>query len=146
MTKRENDSVLFIGGTVNPVKNYTLEFSSDMEDFETALKMAFGKFVTESSPEPSTKSTSPAASVVGGPPSLPPLTINGVTTPMLMNGGAGGPPSLVNGSPGALSTSMQSSFDGELVASLQGLTMSHSPTTPQVSCVKQMMKLFWPNI
>lgn len=97
-----------ISNTPKQDKTYSIEFHSDFNEFEKVIKTAFGCFITESSK---------AAN------NLPPLTINGHGV-SLANG-----TSLTNSSP----ISMQSSFDGDLAASLQGLTMAQSPPLPPVS-------------
>lgn len=101
-----------IGNTPKKEKTYSFEFHSDFNEFEKVIKTAFGHFITESTKE------SHAAN------SLPPLTVNGHSV-SLTNG-----TSLTNSSPISMPTSMQSSFDGELAASLQGLTMTQSPPLP----------------
>lgn len=102
-----------IGNTPKQDKTYTIEFHSDFNEFEKVIKAAFGCFITEN-----TKETQVANN-------LPPLTINGHGV-SLANG-----TSLTNSSPISMPTSMQSSFEGDLAASLQGLTMTQ--TSPPVS-------------
>lgn len=69
---------------------YSIEFHGEMDEFERAVRSAFGRFITEST-----------ASAVNAPPP-PPLTVNGT--------------SLSNSSP----LSMRSSFDGgDLATGLQ---------------------------
>lgn len=97
--------VNLISNTPKKEKTYSIEFHSDFNEFEKVIKLAFGQFITESSKEKH----------------LPPLTINGHGGVSLANG-----TSLTNSSP----ISMQSSFDGDLAASLQGLTMAQSPPLP----------------
>jgi len=108
-----------INNTPKPEKTFSLEFQADFNEFEKTVKTIFGKFRTEST-EIAPKETSPLPVTA----SLPPLTINGPNI-TLSNGCTGS--SLTNSSPISLSTSMQSSFDGDLAASLQGLSLTHSP-------------------
>lgn len=105
-----------ISNTPKKEKTYSIEFQSDFNEFEKVIKSAFGKFITENSKENHAPTNN-----------LPPLTINGHGV-SLTNG-----TSLTNSSPVSLPTSMQSSFDGDLAASLQGLTMAQSPPIPPVS-------------
>ncbi|KAK4887817.1 hypothetical protein RN001_004088 [Aquatica leii] len=104
-----------IKNTPRPEKTFSLEFRANFTDFEKTVKTIFGKFHTESD-----ETDSPISVTTG----LPPLTINGPNI-ALSNGCTGS--SLTNSSPISLSTSMQSSFDGDLAASLQGLSLQHSP-------------------
>lgn len=104
--------------TPKPEKTFSVEFYADFNEFEKTVKTVFGKFRTENSEAPKETSPLPVAA------NLPPLSINGPNI-TLSNGCTGS--SLTNSSPISLSTSMQSSFDGDLAASLQGLSLTHSP-------------------
>lgn len=111
-----------INNTPKPEKTFSLEFHADFNEFELIVKRIFGKFQTENT-EVTPKETSPLPVTA----SLPPLNVNGPNI-TLTNGYARS--SLTNSSPISLSTSMQSSFDGDLAASLQGLSLTHSPPAP----------------
>lgn len=112
-----------IGNTPKPEKTFSLEFHCDLNAFEKTVKTVFGKFRTESTETTATKQTSQQPPVAT---TFPPLTINGPTI-TLSNGCTGGS-SLTNSSPISLSASIQSSFDGDLAASLHGLALTpHSP-------------------
>lgn len=110
-----------ISNTPKTEGSYSVEFQTDFSEFEKVVKEAFGRFKTESSKSPVLKEMSPV-SVTS---SLPPLTINGHNI-NLTNGS-----SLTNSSPISLPTSMQSSFDGDLGANLQGLSLAQSPPVVQ---------------
>ncbi|KAK5644293.1 hypothetical protein RI129_008138 [Pyrocoelia pectoralis] len=111
--------------TPTPEKTFSLEFHADFNEFEKTIKTIFGRFHTEND-EILHKDTSQLSLVTTN---LPPLAINGSNI-ALSNGCTAS--SLTNSSPISLSTSMQSSFDGDLAASLQGLSLQHSPP-PQVN-------------
>lgn len=114
-----------MNNTPKPEKTFSLEFHADFNEFEKTINTIFGRFHTEND-EILRKDTSQLSLVTTN---LPPLTINGSNI-ALSNGCTGS--SLTNSSPISLSTSMQSSFDGDLAASLQGLSLQHSPP-PQVN-------------
>ncbi|CAG9856619.1 unnamed protein product [Phyllotreta striolata] len=111
-------------------KCYTIEFKSDLDKFDNVVKNNFGRFATESD-----------VAITKSLPDLPPLNINGIngisnanhnaSTPAIITNGCNGP-SVSNGSPISLPTSMQSSFDGDIGNNLQNL-MAQSPPLPHVS-------------
>lgn len=109
-----------IGNTQNFEHTYSIEFQSDFNEFETVVAAVFGKFLTENTVPKETRPLSVANS-------LPPLTINGHNV-NITNGS-----SLANSSPISMPTSMQSSFDGDLGANLQGFAMTQSPPIAPVN-------------
>ncbi|KAF5304532.1 hypothetical protein FQA39_LY09583 [Lamprigera yunnana] len=108
-----------INNTPKPEKTFSLEFHANFNNFEKTIKTIFGNFHTESD-EIKINDASPLSITTN----LPPLTINGPNIG-LTNGCTGS--GLTNSSPISLATSMQSSFDGDLAASLQGLSLQQSP-------------------
>ncbi|XP_066998837.2 B-box type zinc finger protein ncl-1 [Anabrus simplex] len=102
-----------INNTPKPEVNTNIEFMTDIDKFEAAVKATFGSFQTEVTSTP--KETSP-------PPTLPgvtPLKINGVLGTTAMNIANGCSSTVTSASsPVSLPTSMQSSFEGELTASV----------------------------
>lgn len=113
-----------INNVVKPEKKYSIEFQSDFMVFKDTVNRLFGNFRTEQSEaRPDTNTLTVAVS-------LGQLNLNGTTN--LTNGCAG---SLSNSSP--ISTSMQSSFDGELGSNLQSLALAQSPPVPQINAALQ---------
>lgn len=110
-----------INNAPKPEKKYSIEFQADFNEFESTAKKIYGRFRTEST---ESKPKENGLSIT-----LPPLTINGPNSSS--NGCAGS--SLSNSSPISLPASMQSSFDGDLGANLQGLGMTHSPPVQQIN-------------
>ncbi|XP_069680308.1 B-box type zinc finger protein ncl-1 isoform X2 [Periplaneta americana] len=96
-----------INNTPKPEVNTAIEFETDIDKFEAAVKATFGSFHTDTTSTP--KETTP-------PPTLPgvqPLNLSGV----LGATGMGCASTVTTtSSPVSLSTSMQSSFEGELAS------------------------------
>lgn len=99
-------------------KALTLEFKSDFGHFEKVMKEHFGTFVTE------THVATPAQSPTNHVPELTPLNINGAISKA---------PSLTNGSPISLPTSMQSSFEGEITNNIPNFNQISSPPLAHVA-------------
>uniref|UniRef100_A0A6P7FBJ9 B-box type zinc finger protein ncl-1-like n=1 Tax=Diabrotica virgifera virgifera TaxID=50390 RepID=A0A6P7FBJ9_DIAVI len=111
-------------------KSFSIEFKSDLDKFEYAIRSNFGKFATEEDVIVKTSQSSPVL------PELAPLNINGInginnSPPAIVTNGCSAP-SVTTTSPISLPTSMQSSFDGELGNNLQML-MAQSPPLPHVN-------------
>nr|XP_022908661.1 brain tumor protein [Onthophagus taurus] len=114
-----------VNNTLKPEKKFCIEFQPDFIEFESCAKTLFGKFQTES--------TSPS-STLSKPKDSSPVTVGTTTLPPLNINGCAGGSSLSNSSPISLPTSMQSSFDGDLGANLQGLTIAaQSPPVTQIN-------------
>lgn len=115
-----------INNAPKPEKKYSIEFHTDLSEFEEAVRKLFGTFRTEDTARPETNPLTVAVS-------LAQLNLNGANN--LTNGCAGS--SLSNSSPISLPASMQSSFDGDMGTNLQGLTLAQSPPVPQINAALQ---------
>lgn len=100
-------------------KTYSVEFLTDLSDFEESAKKTFGSFKTE---DAGTRLENNPLSVAV---TLAQLTLNGPH-----NG------SLSNSSPISLPASVQSSFDGELGNNIQNLSLAQSPPVPQINTLQ----------
>ncbi|XP_072394424.1 B-box type zinc finger protein ncl-1 isoform X2 [Diabrotica undecimpunctata] len=119
--------ITLINKTPKMEKCFSIEFKSELDKFEYAIRSNFGKFATEEDIIVKTSQSSPVL------PELTPLNINGINNspPAIVTNGCSAP-SVTTTSPISLPTSMQSSFDGELGNNLQML-MAQSPPLSHVN-------------
>lgn len=116
---------------------FNIEFRSDFERFQKMIRENFGSFKTEATVAAANttvmKATSSPVPMV---PKLSPLQINGSAMMNSANvntngcgSNSGSNVSVTNGSPISLTTSMQSSFEGEM-PNMQNFSMAQSPPIP----------------
>lgn len=115
-----------INNTSKPEKKYSIEFQADFNQFEEMARKLFGRFRTEDSDVKQERGPLTVAVT------LAQLNMNGTNS--LTNGCATS--SLSNSSPISIPASMQSSFDGDLGANLQSLTLTQSPTVPSMNALQ----------